>query len=81
LAIDQPFIKYFSQDFVMPVLEEGGSMILANATNDIGAVIALHEKVEEGNSTEAKAPSPPNIAFKKSKTLKSIVYGIKPNEI
>ena len=30
----------------MPVVDENGSMILANATNDLGAVAALHEKVE-----------------------------------
>lgn len=65
----------------MPVLDEEGVMILANATNDLGAVNALHEKVEQGNSTEAKPPSVPNLAFKKSKTFKNIIYGIKPNEI
>jgi len=65
----------------MPVVEENGSMILANATNDLGAVAALHEQVEQANATEPKASTTPNIAFKKSKTLKSIIYGIKPNEI
>jgi hypothetical protein len=68
----------------MPVVDDSGSMILANATNDLGAVAALHEKVEpiaQANSSDTKPPSTPNIAFKKSKTLKSILYGIKPNEI
>jgi len=65
----------------MPIVDDSGSMILANATNDLGAVAALHEKVEMANSTEAKPPTVPNIAFKKSKTTKSIIYGIKPNEI
>jgi hypothetical protein len=67
----------------MPVVDLGGSMILANATADLGAVDALHEKVEmtKANETEPKPPSIPNIEFKKSTTVKSIIYGIKPNEI
>lgn len=65
----------------MPVVDENGSMILANATNDLGAVEALHEKVEQGNETEAKPPSVPNEAFKTSSTLKSIIYGINQNEV
>jgi hypothetical protein len=32
------FVKYFSQDFEMPVVDESGTLILANATNDLGAV-------------------------------------------
>jgi hypothetical protein len=44
----------------MPVVDESGTMILANATNDLGAVEALHEKVDQGNDTEPKPPTVPN---------------------
>lgn len=65
----------------MPVIDDGGSLILANATNDIFAVQVLHDKVEQVNQTEPPMPTVPNKEFKQSKTLKTITYGIKPNEI
>lgn len=65
----------------MPLIEEGGSLMLTNATNDLEAVQALHDKVEQGNNTDSKPSSPPNKEFKNSKTLKAITYGINQNEI
>lgn len=61
--------------------EDGVGMILANATNDIKAVSAMHEEIDHLKNNNTAAPSKPNIAFKMSKTLKNIIYGIKPNEI
>lgn len=65
----------------MPVIDDGGSLILSNATNDIFAVQVLHDKVEQANQTEPPPPTVPNKDFKQSGTLKTITYGIKPNEI
>jgi hypothetical protein len=65
----------------MPVIDEGGSLILSNATNDIFAVQVLHDKVEQANHTEPPLPTVPNKDFKQSGTIKAITYGIKPNEI
>ena len=43
-------------------MEEGGSLVLANATNDIAAVTAMHERIEDAsNNTDPRSSPIPNI--------------------